>query len=623
MEEEVVDSKSVLSDIVVFSKYAKYIPELKRRESWIEACTRTMDMHIKKYPMLEAEIRDVFTRYVFPKKVFTSMRSLQFAGPAIEKNPARIYNCSYAPIDHPAIFSEALFLLLAGCGVGFSVQFHHIEKLPPIKKPGRSRRFLVSDSIEGWADAVKMLCKSYFYGKSLPDFDFSDIREKGLPLITSGGKAPGPEPLKTLLHNIQMIFERKKEGEQLKSIECHDMMCHLAMGVMSGGIRRASCISIFSIDDEDMLSCKAGNWYETNPQRCMANNTALLLRHRITQDDFLNLWERVKNSGSGEPGIYFSNNSDYGFNPCCEISLKPNSFCNLSEINVSNITCQSDLNERAKSAAFIGTLQAGYTNFHYLRDIWKKTTEKEALLGCSQTGIASNEYKKCDVKEAALLAIEENKRVAKLIGINAAKRVCAIKPSGTTSLCAGSSSGIHAWFSEYYIRRMKLQKTDALYHYLKKTLPELIEDCVHNPKKDAFVFIPIKAPHGATTSDNETALELLERIKFYSKSWIKPGHISGDNSHNVSATVYIDKHEWDSVAEWMWDNREHYNGLSVLPKSGHTYVQTPFEKITQEKYEELIKYVKNIDLTQIIEEENKTDLKSESACSGGLCELTF
>lgn len=618
-----MDSKKILSDIVVFNKYAKYIPELKRRETWEEICDRTMLMHIKKFPFLKDEIEEVFNKFVKTKKVLPSLRSMQFAGAPIEKMPTRIFNCSALSVDHPASFSEAMFLLLGGSGVGFSVQFHHVEQLPTIKKPGRTRRFLISDDITGWADAVKALCKAYFYGKSMPDFDYSDIRPKGAVLKTSGGRAPGAEPLKTCIHNLQRVFDRKQEGEQLKPIECYDLMCFIADAVLAGGIRRAATICLFSFDDEEMLTSKSGNWWETNPQRGRANNSAIILRHRVKKEDFFALWNKIKASGCGEPGFIFSNNSEYLFNPCVEASLRSNSFCNLCEGVLTDVYNQEELNSRAKAAAFIGTLQASYTDFHYLRDVWKKTTEKDSLLGVSWTGISSNTYLGLDLKEASKVVVEENRRVSKVIGIRPAARTTCTKPSGTASLVVGSSSGIHAWYSEYYIRRMKIGKSEPLYKYLLKTIPRLIEDDVFSPKKDAFVFVPIAAPKGSITSDNESAIELLSRVKHFSDNWIKPGHVSGDNTHNVSATVYVENDQWDEIGNWMWDNRDSYNGLSVLPKSNHTYVQTPFESITKEKYEELVGYCNAIDLKEVIEEENNTDLKGEAACAGGVCELTY
>jgi ribonucleoside-diphosphate reductase alpha chain len=309
-------SQSILSDLTVYMKYARFIPDLKRREVWKEIVDRNEGMHIEKFPQLREEIEEAY-KLVYDRKVLPSMRSLQFGGRPIELNNARIYNCSFLPIDDYRSFSEAMFLLLSGCGVGFSVQLHHVEKLPEVKVPTKSKRFLVSDSIEGWADAVKVLCKAYFTGGTLPKFDFRDVRPKGALLITSGGKAPGPEPLKECLFQIQKIFDRKNTGDKLTSLECHDIVCFLADAVLSGGIRRAALISLFNLDDEDMLTCKFGNWWEQNPQRGRANNSAVILRHKITEEEFFKLWKKIELSGSGEPGMYFSNDKDWGTNPCC------------------------------------------------------------------------------------------------------------------------------------------------------------------------------------------------------------------------------------------------------------------------------------------------------------------
>ena len=307
-------SQEILSKITVYMKYAKYIPELKRRETWEELVKRNMDMHIKKYPNLKDEII-INYQLVLEKKVLPSMRSLQFGGKPIEISPNRSFNCCFLPVDDINSFSEIMFLLLGGTGVGFSVQKHDIEKLPDIRKPNvnRKRRFLIGDSIEGWSDAIKVLIKSYF-GEitSTPEFDYSDIRAKGARLITSGGKAPGPQPLKDCIHNIKKILDNKIDGEKLSSIEVHDIVCHIADSVLAGGIRRAALISLFSADDDDMISCKTGTWWEINPQRGRANNSAVLLRHKITKEFFDELWNRIKLSGSGEPGIYFTNDKTYG-----------------------------------------------------------------------------------------------------------------------------------------------------------------------------------------------------------------------------------------------------------------------------------------------------------------------
>ena len=614
-------SSKILSDITVHMKYAKYIPELQRRESWDELVDRNRDMHIERYPKLRDEILQAY-EYVYDKKVLPSMRSLQFGGKPIEISPNRIYNCAYLPIDDLRAFGETMFLLLGGTGVGYSVQKHHVEKLPEIRKPNldRTRRFLIADSIEGWADAVKALVKSYFYGTSKLKFDFSDIRPKGARLVTSGGKAPGPQPLKECLIKVQGILDAKQDGDQLSPIEVHDMVCHIADAVLAGGIRRAALISLFSADDTDMISCKSGNWWETNPQRGRANNSAALMRHKLTKDFFMDLWKRVELSGAGEPGIYLTNDKDWGTNPCCEIALRPFQFCNLCEVNASDIESQEDFEKRVKAAAFIGTLQAGYTEFHYLRPIWQRTTEKDALIGVSMTGIGSGTVLGYDMTAAADIVKQENERVAKLLGINVSARTTTVKPAGTTSLALGTSSGIHAWHNDYYIRRVRVGKNEAIYNYLASNHPELIEDEYFRPHDTAVISIPQKAPEGAIMR-TESPFQLLDRIKKVHLEWVKPGHRTGNNTHNVSATVSLKEDEWDLAGEWMWENKAHYNGLSVLPYDGGTYVQAPFEDCDQETYENMMKTLKDVDLSKIVELDDNTDLSGELACAGGACEI--
>jgi ribonucleoside-diphosphate reductase alpha chain len=614
-------SQRILSDITVYMKYAKYIPELQRRETWEELVTRNMEMHIKKYPKLENEIKENY-KFVYDKKVLPSMRSMQFAGKPIEISPNRIYNCAFAPIDDYRVFAEIMFLLLGGTGVGYSVQKHHVEQLPEIRKPNldKTRRFLIGDSIEGWADAISILVKAYFFGGSKPTFDFRDIRPKGARLITSGGKAPGPQPLKECLIKLEGILDSKQDGDKLSPIEVHDMVCHIADAVLAGGIRRAALISLFSATDEEMISCKSGAWWETNPQRGRANNSAVLMRHKITKTYFMELWKRIEASGAGEPGIYLSNDKDWGTNPCCEIALRPFQFCNLCEVNVSDVVDQNDLNERVKAAAFIGTLQAGYTDFHYLRPIWQRTTEKDALIGVSMTGIGSGAVLKLNMKDAAKVVKEENKKVADLIGINSTARATTVKPAGTTSLTLGTSSGIHAWHNDYYIRRVRVGKNESIYNHLLLNHPELIEDEYFRPHDTAVIGIPQKAPADAIFR-TESPIQLLERVKKVHSEWIKPGHRTGNNTHNVSATVSIREHEWDAVGEWMWENKDFYNGLSVLPYDGGTYIQAPFEDCTKAKYDELMKTLTDVDLSKVVEMEDTTDLSGELACAGGACEI--
>lgn len=887
-------------------------------------------------------------------------------------------NCSYVAIDDYRAFSEACFLLLSGCGVGYSVQKHHVKKLPVIKQPIKTKKFLVEDSIMGWADAVKALCKSYFFGDKAPIFDFRDIRPKGSLLVTSGGKAPGPEPLRDMLHNIKKIFERKQVGDQLDPIECHDIVCFIAQAVLAGGVRRSATISLFNMDDQDMLSCKHGAWWELNSQRALANNSAVLVRHKITESDFMSVWDKTRDSGSGEPGIFLTHDKQLGTNPslrrgtkvltdtgifniedlegkkfnvknlngdwspaecflsgkhkklikitlqnkfeyfstkdhkwpvngikvktknlkigdelpinknsklfdgdlgdyddgflygwvlgdgwfiektyngqpqiglivskkdykvgigkklekiiqdktncksvfkkririnnngkksqwyeintqskslinylskfglpnkkqslskiifeksteefrkglidglfssdgsfsikdhslvfvakhknfinsigellgfyglrfslseknqkssfpnlkdygktyqsfrlkisdinsinhffalfkiekynnliinvkskyinrsllntykiikleytnlredvwdisvyddthcfqlshcitgnCGEVSLHSMQFCNLTEINGSAIRTQEDFNNAAIAAAFIGTLQAGYTDFHYLRDDWKEVTDKEALLGVGITGLANKDLLGLDFKQAADLVLKTNANTAKKIGINKAARTTLVKPSGTSSIVLGTSSGIHAWFAPYYIRRIRLNKDEAIYKYLKKQFPDLLEDEFHKPDTVAVLSVPQKAPDNAIYR-SESPIDLLERVKKIKQDWISPGHRKGSNHHNVSVTVSIKDDEWDTVGKWMWTNRDVYNGVSVLPYDGGTYKQAPFEEITESDYHRLFNLLKQIDLTKVKETQDETNLQGEAACAGGACEI--
>jgi hypothetical protein len=1093
-------SVKILSDIIVYMKYAKYIENEKRRETWEEIVTRNKTMHIKKYPDLKEEIEEAY-KMVYDKKIVPSMRSLQFAGKPIDINPSRIYNCTAVAIDHPDSFSEIMFLLLSGAGVGYSVQRHHIKKLPSIRKPippkdGRhkKKRYLIGDSIEGWSDAIKVLMKSYFKGDKEIEFDYRDIRAKGERLITSGGKAPGPQPLKDCIHNIRKILdtalEERGDNSYIKPIEAHDIICYISDAVLSGGIRRSACISLFSFNDTEMLESKFGSWWELNPQRARANNSVVLVRHKINKESFFKLWEKIKESGCGEPGFFLTNDKNYLTNPCltgdtlvpladgsgklitlkeisdqdldvpiysldndgkiiieklrgtqltrknalvyelkldngeiikatgdhkirlnsgiwkeicelksgdslwpmvqyesplfskrksqnyrwintkginisehrlitkqilneniplekntvihhidynglnnnsnnlkimskkehdefhkkdmygknnpkkrkkyieklckatkglknansknitnkeireeaknfvknlgylpttkeweiyskknniplltsdyrikdlgtpytllkwsaikvgilpeeaknlsqnllhhyfkylekgynckikngeivfkniceltkkefetlnpyqvycdevslsdrikysydyqasciarkesynkknnerkykqaelynelkynlgreplkkewekfckenntsseisrnhspfrswkllkefseslnhkvisvrkhgvedvydgivdnyhnffiggrveentkdgrykrsfinvancAEISLKSMGTCNLTSINVSNINDQNDFNERCKSASLIGTLQAGYTDFHYLREGWKDQVEKESLIGVSMTGIANKWFlENIDLKEGANIVKKENSRVAKLIGINKAYRCNTTKPEGSSSLVMGTSSGIHAWHSKYYIRRIRVGKDEAIYNYLATLHPEIIEDEFFKPEKQAVISVPVKAPENSIYR-TESALDTLERVKKVNIEWIREGHRKGSNYHNVSCTISIKDDEWDIVGNWMWENKEYYNGISVLPYDGGTYKQAPFEEISKEEYEQRYKKLKNVDIRFIQEDEDNVDHKSIVACGGGQCIIT-
>lgn len=664
--------KQALSDITVFNKYAKYIPELGRRENWQELVERNEAMHKIKYPQIRPEITRVYQDFVYPKKVLPSMRSLQFGGKPILMAENRIFNCAYAPVEMTKFFSELMFLLLGGTGMGYSVQKRHVDQLPKIKAPESDEeyKFQIQDSIIGWADAVKVACKAFFNAGTLPIFDYRDIREKGADLITSGGKAPGPDPLRICIDRIIPIL-RQAIGRRLRPIEVHDINCIIADAVLAGGIRRAAMICLFDKDDQEMLNAKINipitdfkvlipadesgtvvaswtsvygiqiqdklspyhlsileetgclPWDKATPWRARANNSAVLVRGEVSEEEFTALMKVVQRSGCGEPGVYWTNDPDWGTNPCCEIALKPYQMCNLTEINAGVIHTQLEFNQAASAAAFLGTLQAGYTDFHYLNPRWRKACEEESLLGVSMTGIASGTVEKLDAAEAASYAVATNKQIAMLIGINPATRVTTVKPAGTTSLVLGTSSGIHAWHAPYYIRRMRAGKNEALAQYMAKAVPELVEQDVTNPNQVVLSF-PQKAPEGAVYRD-EPMLSLLERVKQISKTWVDYGHIKGKNRHNVSCTISVKDDEWDTLIDWMWKNQDAYNGISVLPFYGSmSYPQMPFEDITKEQYEAMLPLLEGIDIGQVFEDNgHAVNLTAELACAAGGCEVTF
>jgi len=632
-------SSKIASDITIFSKYAKYNKEQEKRESWEDICDRKQDCLVKQYPELEDKI---FKAMKFERKlkVLGSMRMAQFAGIPVERNHSRVYNCAFHSAKDIEFFSNTMFLLLGGSGVGYSVQDRHISQLPEIQKPLKKkgklsvRKFLVSDTIEGWSDAIKILMNYYLKGSYKPKFDFSDIREKGMPLITAGGKAPGPEPLRTALSKMAGILDNKEIGSKLTSAEVSDLCCFIADAVYSGGIRRAAMICLFDMTDEAMLGYKAGAYWDTNPHRARVNVSAVALREDIvdnfdsvgypvsktTKEQYQDFWKFVQDSGTGEPGIYWTNDLDSGTNPCCEIALKDKQFCNLTTINFSTVTSQSDLIARAKTASFLGTLQAGFTDFHYLGDEWASNCEEEALLGVSVTGIADgNNYKKYDWKAVAEAVVKRNVETAKLIGINSAARTTCIKPEGTTSLVCGTSSGIHGRHAHYYIRRMRLEKSEAVAAYLMVNHPELVAQDKAKPS-GIVLELPQKSPDRSIYR-TESVMDCLERVKYFSEEWVKNGHVSGGNTHNVSCTISVKPDEWKQVGAWMWANRNYYNGIAVLPYDGGHYIQAPFEDCTKDKYESMMKTLKKVDLSKIVETEDNTEIGDTIACAGGSCEI--
>ena len=600
----------ILEDTIVWMKYARYLPEFKRRENWNEIVERNLQFHLDRFPKITDEIVSAYD-FVREKKILPSMRSLQFAGKPIEIANNRIYNCCYLPIDDYHAFSEAMFLLLGGCGVGFSVQKEHVNKLPKVSINGEVFKYVIQDSALGWADALKALVKHYFAGKAFPLFSFIDIREEGKPLKTSGGIAPGPEPLKKCLENINKIF-RNALGRKLEPIEVHDIVCHIADGVLTAGTRRAALISFFDRYDARMLSAKSGEWWRDNPQRARANNSAVMLRGK-DEEHFDRVFNTCIESGSGEPGIYWTNDYNFLSNPCVEASLRALTFCNLTTINAQTIKDDKDFYDRCSAASLIGTLQASYTDFHYLRREWKRRTEEDALLGVSITGIVNYLFNEKNLFVGANLVKETNALTASKIGINNAARTTLVKPEGTTSLVLGTSSGIHPWFDDYYLRRIRVNKNEQIYKYLKETNPEIIED----GEREGIISVPMSS--SGINRNEEDEIDFLNRVSLFKNYWINPGHRRGENTHNVSSTVNYKDH--NKVKEWMIVNKDNYNGLSLLPYDGGTYKQAPFEKITLEEYEERKENLKELDTNNIIEFKDNTTSRETIACGPTSCEI--
>lgn len=961
------ESNKLLSDIVAFRTYAKHLPHLGRRESLEEVFNRNMSMHLDRFPKLSKEIVKAYSK-VHKNELMPSMRALQFSGPAVLKNSARQFNCSFLNIDSPRAFGETLFLLLSGCGVGFSVQRTHVYELPKVQQPREEGAFIVQDSIEGWAQAIDVLVEAYFFRRVRPVFDFFAIREKGSPLVTTGAKAPGPEPLKHMLAEVESRL-KQAVGRQLKPIEVHDIICLISNCVLAGGIRRAALISLFDRDDQEMLKCKSGNWWEKHPYRARANNSAVLPRNTVTQEEFNSIFSACEASGSGEPGISWTNDFNWGWNPCfapetlittrsgtfpikslvgkdvdiwngagwqtiknfrvtatdqkvlkitlqdgssirvtpyhsciledttrkqakdlnvgdrlliseienngtissaaaylkgfligdgtsmegrpllylyepkygCEsrlkasaneiqnltektntiseitfrpdpsndrkvmtglsarqhelsswatsykkslpfevyswdlrskteliaglfdsdgcaadtkngfmyqlssiskrllldvqallktigvrskvvsyaapgqrdmndgygpyecqegfrltvsqigsvrlaqqvtfsrlvsfahketkyvlkpkfnqvvsieedgiekevycctvegshslslnvgiqigqcheIALESNQFCNLTTVNQTGIKSKADFLSRVYSAAFLGTLQASYTDFPYLRPNWQRVTENGSLIGVSFTGIADmgtvveNEW----LVEGAKLVREVNEKYARKIGINPAERTTTIKPEGSSSAVLGSSSGIHARHSPFYLRRIRINKSDSLAAYLQATIPNLIEQDVTSAET-VVLTIPQESPKGAIIRNNESAKDLFLRALDYNKHWIAPGHRSGANYNNVSCTLSMNEEDWDILRPLMWKHREAYSGISLLPEDGGNYAQMPFEACTEDTYRRYVSFVQSIDLRDVRETDDFTQRAEQVACAGGSCEIT-
>ncbi|MDF7809251.1 ATP cone domain-containing protein [Pontiellaceae bacterium B12219] len=639
---------SAIQDYMLASRYARFLPELGRRETYAEAVGRVRDMHLRQFPAAEEDIRWAFDQ-VLEKRCLPSMRSMQFGGKAIETNHARMYNCTFGICDRPEFFAEGLFLLLCGTGVGFSVEFEHVEKLPalaPTIDEGSVVHFNIPDTIEGWADAMQALMDSYINGY-LVEFNYSAIRPRGAPLSTSGGRAPGHVPLRRALERARVILD-SAIGRKLKPIEAYDIMMHAADAVIAGGVRRSATICLFSADDGEMMNAKRGNWFETNPQRGRSNNSVKLIRNETSKAQFLRIFQKQKEWG--EPGFYFANDLSHGCNPCCEIGLNPHlevtdadgnvtvesgwQFCNLTEINGAKLLSEEDFRIAVRAATIIGSLQAAYTTFPYLGETTEKLCRREALLGVSITGMMDSPAITLDPvlqQKMAKYAIEVNREITLKIGSEPAARLTCVKPAGSTSLLLGTASGIHPRHARRYFRRAQANKTDPVYKHFNETNPHMCEESVWSANKtDDVITFCVEAPEEAILRSEMSAMDLLKHVHSTQQNWVVPGtarpELNPGLYHNVSNTLTVRDDEWDAVSDYIWENRADFTGISMLAAAGDKmYQQAPHEEVVTAQDEtlwnELISKFKSVDYTLMEEEEDVTNLQGEIACAGGSCEL--
>jgi len=607
-----------LMDYTFVSKYARWIPEKKRRETWNEAVDRVKQMMLDKYvegqegesaEEVKSQIEWAYEQ-MRKKRVLGSQRALQFGGSPIFKHNARMYNCIVSYCDRVRFFQECMYLLLCGCGTGFSVQKHHIDKLPDLlsKKEG-SKKYVIPDTIEGWSDAVGILVSSYFdqflghelfeeYNGKTVNFDYSQIRPAGSYLKSSGGKAPGPEPLKNALTNIRKILDKAlKDGQtKLKPIQAYDIVMHTADAVISGGVRRSATICVFSPDDNEMATAKTGTWFIDNPQRGRSNNSALLVRDQTTKEQFAELMKSVKEFG--EPGFVWADSTELLVNPCVEIGMWPVceetgesgwQACNLSTINCSKVKTEQDFFDACRAATIIGTLQAGFSEFEYLGSASERIISREALLGVSMTGMMENTDICLDAsfqKRGANIVKKTNATMAKLLGIRQAARTTCIKPEGTSSCILGTSSGIHPHHAKRYIRRVQANKMEPIYNYFRGENPRACEESVwSNNDSDDVVSFCVEVRDGGKTKNQVSALQLLDYVKSTQQSWV----LNGTNkdlctqpwlNHNVSNTINVKPDEWEEVEKYIYKNRKYFCGISLLPISGDKdFPQAPFTTV--------------------------------------------
>lgn len=586
-----------MSEFTFTSKYARFIPEENRRETWEECVMRSRSMMLERYKAYPAAVPFIVRAYddVLHKKVLPSMRSMQFAGPAIFKHNARMFNCVASHCDRLEFFRECFYLLLCGCGTGYSVQTQHVAKLPDLNPSSESLEMQIPDSIEGWATAADLLIKSYFGFNQKPIFDYSLIRAKGEPL-TAGGKAPGPEPLKKALDNVARVLDMAVESGRLRPIDCYDVVCHLSDAVLSGGIRRSATICVFSPEDEEMLKAKTGNWFTDNPQRGRSNNSVALKRDTTTRGQFAEIMKSVKEFG--EPGFVWMDDLDTIVNPCVEIGLYPKhpitgetgwQGCNLSTINGAKVKDEFDFFSAAFSAAVIGTLQAGFIEFPYLGTKTEDIFGYESLLGVSITGIMDSPSILLDqeVQRAGAEVVKyANALIAHMIGIRAAARTTCVKPEGTASCVLGTASGIHPHHYKRYIRRVQANTLDPVYNHYKLYNPESCEPSVWSANRtDDVISFAIETKAGAITKRKVSATTLLQNVVSTQQNWVVPGtNVDAcqlkSMTHNVSNTISVEPDEWGAVESFIYDNRADLCGVSLLSATGDKiYAQAPFAAV--------------------------------------------
>lgn len=604
---------AMLSDSKFYSGYSRWDDAKGGYESWDDAVTRVMNMHREKYKdKMTPELNELFiyAEDAYREKlVLGAQRALQFGGDQLFKHEARCYNCSVSHVDRPAFFNEAMYLMLCGVGVGFSVQRHHIAKLPKIARRSvkKAKIFQVPDSIEGWADAFAVLLSSYFVdGATHPEFrgaqihfDFSKIRPKGAE-ISGGFKAPGPDGLRTALVKCEAVLEKLLEDEpigSINSISAYDFVMHMSDAVLSGGVRRSATICVFDKDDDAMLKAKTGNWFVENPQRGRSNNSAMLIRDELTRDEWANIMKSVRDYG--EPGFIFSDNKEFLFNPCVEVGMLPVTedgesgfqFCNLTEQNGGACNTREIFLRACKAAAILGTIQAGYTNFKYVSDATRRITEREALIGVSITGWMNNPdvlFDKQNMIDGANLVKEVNKQVAAMLGINQAARCTNAKPSGNASVILGTASGIHGEHSPMYFRHVQMNEDEEVAQLIKKTNPQMVERSVWSAGgTDVVIAFPVKTMNTSKYKRDLLGIRQLEFVKLAQQFWVENGTnvelcVHPKLRHNISNTISVDN--WDEVEQYIYDNREFFAGISLLASGGDkAYVQSPFMEVFEPK----------------------------------------